>query len=475
MVEHYGHCVAMRGCILIITLGAYVTFFESALADVELPEIKKLRFEEDYSYLREGPCPITWPACWKYLSLGNSGQRYLTIGGEIRQRYEYTHDPLFGAAPQDENGVWLQRYSLLGDLHFNRHIRFFGQLTSALEAGRNSGPSPVDEDKLSWQNAFFDLTTSPSPNTDLTARLGRQEVVLGSGRLVDAREGPNVRRTFNGARGFAEQEEIWRVDLLAMRPRLDRRGVFDDGTNDDLGLWGLYSVIHDVPLSCGNLDLYYLGYEDKQAEYVQGTNHEDRQTIGARYWGEWQRWSWNWEGLYQFGRFGSGDIRAWSIASETGYRWRDVRWQPQVRLSVNIGSGDDNPADNELRTLNPLFPRGNYFSEAAVLGPRNFYNFHTFVDLQLKDRWTFTADINLFWRLETKDGVYSPGGQIIRFPEGSSAHEVSQALSLTSRYTIARNLVFTAIYTHLRPGRFLRETGPSENIDFTELTVQYRF
>lgn len=102
------------------------------------------------------------------------------------------------------------------------------------------------------------------------------------------------------------------------------------------------------------------------------------------------------------------------------------------------------------------------------MGPRNFYNFHTFVDLQLKDRWVFTADINLFWRLEMEDGVYGPSGQIIRFPEGSSAHEVSQALSLTSRYTIARNLVSTAIYTHLRPGRFLRETGPSEEIDLRD-------
>lgn len=79
---------------------------------------------------------------------------------------------------------------------------FFGQLTSALETGRAEGPSPVDEDELAWQNAFFDLSSSEWNGRTATARLGRQEIVFGSGRIVDVREGPNVRRTFDGGRGL---------------------------------------------------------------------------------------------------------------------------------------------------------------------------------------------------------------------------------------------------------------------------------
>ncbi|SHE60709.1 Alginate export [Microbulbifer donghaiensis] len=444
----------------------------------EPPAIEKLRFDEDYSYLRTVPRPYSWPDCWKYIPFDDDPDRYLTIGGEVRQRYEYTNNPTYGQDPQDKRGVLLQRYSLFGDLHWNRHLRFFGQLTSALEAGRAEGSSPVDEDKLEWQNAFVDLSPGGRDGREATLRLGRQEIVLGSGRLVDVREGPNVRRTFDGGRGFVIGEG-WRVDVVAARPRLDRRGVFDDKTNNTQALWGIYSVFQK-PLPPfgnlrGNLDLYYLGYENEDSTYVQGTEHEDRHSFGARYWGDAGNWSWNWETLYQFGRFGSGDINAWTLATETTHRWADIHWQPAVKISINIASGDDDLDDSDLGTFNPLYPRGNYFSEAAVFGPRNFYNFHTFLYLQPIEALALTVDLNFFWRLETEDGLYSPAGQIIRGPDDSDAHFAATALSLTAEYTFCRGLVFTAIHTFGKPEKFLRETAPSEDLGFTELTLQYRF
>lgn len=456
-----------------LSLAGFLCCSHPAAADA-FPPIKKLRFDEDYSDMANRPRPSCWPDCWKYIPLDDYGRGYLTLGGEIRQRYEYTANPNFGEDPQDKHGVWLQRYSLLGDLHWNRRVRFFGQLTSALESGRANGPGPVDEDKLEWQNAFFDFSVQLPSSRKLTLRPGRQEIVLGSGRLVDVREGPNVRRTFDGARAFVTGSP-WRLDFVAARPRLDRPGAFDDKTNNQFALWGIYATA-DKFLSCpGNLDLYYLGYENKEATFVQGTAHEDRHSLGARYWGESGNWSWNWESLYQFGNFGSSDIRAWTLASETGYRWSEQRWRPQLLLSINIASGDNNEDDEELGTFNPLFPRGNYFSEAAVFGPRNFYNFHTFVNLKPTPDWSLTADLNFFWRLETEDGLYSPSGQIIRKPEGSDSHFAATALSLTAQYTFSRGLVFTAIHTFVNPETFIQETEPAEDIDFTELTLQYRF
>lgn len=438
-----------------------------------LPAIEKLRYQEDYSDLRSAPRPQSWPAKWKYIPLSPEGDRYLTIGGEIRQRYEYTGNPQFGADPQDVHGVWLQRYSILSDWQLGKGLRLFAQLTSALETGRAGGPSPVDEDRLAWQNAFADLPLYRQPERGLTLRAGRQEIVLGSGRLVDVREGPDVRRTFDGARALG-QVPGWQVSALAVRPRRDRPGVFDDGTNSELGLWGLYAT-GDQLLPLGNIDLYYLGYENDDAVYVQGSGRELRHSLGARIWGADDNWHWNWEALYQFGHFASGDIRAWTLATETAYRWTQSCWQPQLRLSINIASGDKNPDDANLQTFNPLFPRGNYFSEAAVLGPRNFYNFHTFVDLQPTEALALTADLNFFWRLQAEDGLYSPSGQIVRYPDGSNEHFVGAALSLTGEYSICRGLVFTAIHTFFNPGNFIRDTGPSENLGFTELTLQYRF
>jgi hypothetical protein len=434
----------------------------------------KLRYDDDIGCFRDPRMREEIPGIFKFIPLDESGDVFFSFGGEVRQRYEYTHDPAFGEDPQDEKGVWLQRYTLHGDLRAGSHLRFFGQLSSALEAGREGGPSPVDENELAVQNAFADLSFTPVSGVDVTLRGGRQELRYGSGRLVDVREGPNVRRTFDAARAILDLPD-WRLDGLAGRPRIANQGIFDDEPNDDQALWGLYGSGGDDLLPFGRLDLYYLGFEDDAGVFVQGAAHERRHSLGTRLWGEADGWDWNWEAIYQFGRFGDGDIAAWTIASETGFTFAGQPWRPRIAFSANIASGDDDPGDADLGTFNPLFPRGNYFSEAAVLGPRNFFNLHPFITAHPTDAWSLTADVNFFWRLETEDGVYAPSGQVVRAPGGSDKRFVGSALSLTSEYEIVENLTFAAIYTHFFAGDFIRDTGPSEDIDFMEFTLQFKF
>lgn len=438
------------------------------------PPFQKLRFQEDFSYLRDPANRTALIDPLKFIPLDGSGDSYLTLGGEVRQRYAYTANPLFGESPQDEAGVWLQRYAVHGDLRVGPYVRLFGQLYSALEAGREGGPSPVDENQLELQNGFFELGFPPMEATALKIRGGRQEVQLGSGRLVDVREGPNVRRTFDAGRLIVEVPD-WRIDGIAARPRQSRPGVFDDDANGDQALWGVYATGGQDILPIGQLDLYYLGFRDDEGSFEQGTGKETRHSLGARLWGAAGNWDFNWEAIYQFGEFGAGDISAWTVASETGYTWTDAPWRPRLALSANIASGDDDRNDDNLGTFNALFPRGNYFSQAAVLGPRNFFNVHPFVTLAPTPDWSLTTDVNFFWRLQTEDGVYGPSGQLIRASSGSDERFVGSAVSLTSDWAISRNLAFTATYAHFFPGAFIRETGSAANIDFFEITLRYRF
>ncbi len=428
--------------------------------------VAKVRYEDDIACFVEQANQRDWLDRLKFVPLGDSQAR-ASFGGEIRQRYEFTHNPAFGADPQDSAGVWLQRYAVHADLRIGEDLRLFAQLVSALATGRAGGPGAVDENELELQNGFVDLGPWSSADATLTLRPGRQELQYGAGRLVDVREGPNVRRTFDAARAIV-QASRWRVDALYARPRLSRRGVFDDVGDDAQALWGAYAAGRGV-------DYYYLGFRDDEGVFQQGTAHERRHSLGVRLWGGEGPWDWNWEALYQFGRFGGGDIRAWTLATDTGYTFRHARWRPRVAINANVASGDDDPDDPDLGTFNPLYPRGNYFSEAAVLGPRNFFNVHPFVTVRPAPGWSVTADVNFFWRLETADGVYSPSGQLIRAAGGSDRRFVAWSVSLTSEYAVTDRVTLTAIYTHLAPGDFIRATGPAENIDFLELTLQFRF
>ena len=104
---------------------------------------------------------------------------------------------------------------LHADVHAGEYVRVFGQLHSALESGRRGGRSPVDEDKLDLQQAFLDIALPLSEGRTLTLRGGRQEMSYGSARLIDVRQGPNVRRSFDGARALLQWRD-WRIDGVAV-------------------------------------------------------------------------------------------------------------------------------------------------------------------------------------------------------------------------------------------------------------------
>src|SRR3954452_23484251 len=127
-----------------------------------------------------------------------------------------------------------------GDLHLGSHVRFFGQLKSNLESGRTGGPRGADEDRLDLHQAFVDLHFSEEEKKGFTLRAGRQEIALGSSRLVSVREGPNVRQSFDGAR-LSLQTGRWSVDALATRPAETDPGIFDDSPDHRRSLWGLYA------------------------------------------------------------------------------------------------------------------------------------------------------------------------------------------------------------------------------------------
>jgi hypothetical protein len=114
------------------------------------------------------------------------------------------------------------------------------------------------------------------------------------------------------------------------------------------------------------------------------------------------------EALWQFGTFGSGNIRAWTVATETGYRFPNMPLKPRFSVKADISSGD-HPASNTLGTFNPLFPKGDYFGVLATTGPGpiNFIDVHPHVEIALPHNVAASFDWIVQWRESLDDGVYN--------------------------------------------------------------------
>jgi Alginate export len=475
-LKHIGHCVPI---VLLLLLVLCVPAAHAQSEDEEPDRTYKLlRADEDWSFLRD---PRLRRDPWdklKYIPLRkSSADWYLTIGGEAREVWEQIGNDNWGQQPF-MNGYLNQRYMLSLDLHLGKHVRTFVEFKSGLNSSRRGGPRPIDEKKLDFQAAFLELSTDGTRDW-IKIRAGRQEMEYGSGRLVDVREGPNVRLSFDGFKVMAKINS-WRIDGFAMRPDLDKPGYFDNVPNHEIGFWGVYAT---RPLfKSMSLDAYYLGLNRKHATFQRGTAREVRHSVGARVSRpiatEQPGWDFDYEALWQFGSFGSANIRAWTIASETGYRFTSVMLKPRFSVRVDVSSGDHPKSDpNTLGTFNPLFPKGNYFGVLATTGPGavNFIDFHPKLDLTLPHNVTASFDWIVQWRQSLEDGVYSVPGSLIRAADGSRERFVGHRPGMEVRWQINPHLWFQADYGIFYAGRFLKDTQPGRNLNYWALWAGYKF
>ena len=435
-----------------------------------------LREDDDWTFLADSAeRQDSWDPI-KYIPLreGRNGW-FLSMGGEAREVWEQIGNDNWGQQPR-MNGYLNQRYMLYFDFHFGNHVRTFVELKSGLNSFRAGGPRPIDEKKLDFQDAFVEVGTGDDRKW-VKLRAGRQEMEYGSGRLIDVREGPNVRLSFDG---FKVKSGIgrWQIDGFAMRPDLDKPGFFDNVPNHSVGFWGVYGI---RPLTKNNaLDVYYLGLDRKSATFNRGVGHELRHTIGARLSRPIAQttpgWDFDYEAVWQFGSFGSANIRAWTVATETGYRFITAPLKPRFSVKADISSGDD-PRTNTLGTFNPLFPKGNYFGVIATAGPGpiNFIDLHPRVEAAFPHAVTASFDWIFQWRESLRDGVYSVPGFLIVPGGNSDARFVGQRPGVEVRWQANRHLWYQADYGVFFPGKFVKESQSARNLNYWALWVGYKF
>jgi hypothetical protein len=444
--------------------------------DAERPPLDPFPAEQNWSFLADPGKRTDFFDAVKYIPLGDSPQVYLSMGFEFRIQYEDYDNWMFGAGPQDDRGYVLNRAMPHFDFHAGSNFRLFSEFELDFEGGRNGGPRPqTDEDRGDVHQAFIEIGPHVSRPHGVSVRAGRQEIVLGSGRLLDNNEGPNVKLSFDGFRLIAESERV-RLDLFAVKPVENNLGFFDDVPNHAESLWGSYLTVPAPIVSRGQADFYYIGVNMQSAAYDRGTAHELRHTAGTRVFRPIGKgFDYNWEPNFQWGSFGSASIRAWSVSTETGFTFDHMRFHPRPLLRADVYSGDGNPMSQALGTFNTLFPRGAYFTPAVApfLGPQNLIDLHPALQFQLKSNVTGAFAWDWYWRESIYDGIYAFGSGVLIDPAGvSRARNLGNQGDLEIRWAPVRHVVIAFNFAGFKPGAFFNtlpyRAGPiAANIGFT--------
>ena len=430
---------------------------------------KSLRYDEDWSGLRDTECRTETADELKYIPLG--ADAYMTLGGEARLRYERYTNPGFGSDPPTDSGYLLQRYLLHSDIHFTRSLRLFVQFQSGLENGRNGGPRPTDEDTAEFHQGFLDIPIARFGDSPLIVRVGRQELEFGSGRMMGAAEGLNIRRSFDGLR-FHFEHGKWSFNSTLLRPVLLKRDAFDDVPDHTQSLWGIGG---NQKTHFGGASLYYFGRDAKRLRLNTTVGRDLRHTIGSRWWGAHGHWDFNDEYFLQFGSFAHRKLIAGAGSFDIGRNFPNQKLRPRVGFRADATSGGTGTTANDsVHTFMPLFPSPPYSGRNALLSPANLLQVSpTFRIVVWKA--TLFLDSPFSWRSSINDGIYNFADLLVRPGNRTDARYIGAQPGGQIDLQLNRHWTANLQYSHFFAGEFLRETPPGKDVDYLAMSTSWRF
>ncbi|CAN5447103.1 alginate export family protein [soil metagenome] len=469
------------------------------------PTYSAVRWNEDYSYLKDPARRADPLDGFKYIPLGDDS--YLSLGGQVRYRYEYFNNTGFGGGFEDNDGYHLIRVLAHADLHLTEHFRFFLQGKSALiedgGIGTNGAPRLSDADELDLQQAFADFILRPSvPGDSLTFRVGRRELAYATQRVIGPSDWGNARRTFDGVKVSLVTGQNT-LDAFWVRPVDIEKEEFNNG-DGRISFAGLFDTLVlpglIAPGDKRRVDTYALALNRTNARFAQNAASsaaaldEDRYTIGARFSSAPKPFDFEIESAYQFGQFGDGDISAWMIATEAGFTIASQPFSPRLVVGFDYASGDRDPANPDLQTYNQLFPTTHaFFGQADVIGRQNIIDAHGGVELQLLEnaryakKLSLRADQHFFWRADTSDALYATNAGAASAPQstgisraagGSNRAYVGSELDLILSWQMDRHVSGYIGYSHFFADDFIEDTGggiADRDIDFLYAALVYTF
>ena len=388
------------------------------------------------------------------------GTGQLQWDASLRFRGMY-YDPARFGIGGSEDGYGLLR-ALASATYVEDNWQARVQLGVHAENGKAGGPGRTDRSALDVQQAYWRWQRG-----GFHLQLGRQEAGYGSSRLLSVRDGPNIRLAFDGARvGWKGRSGT--LELMALRPLENRPGALDDRGEHGAHLWGAYATTARGR-GAGQWDLYLLDYRRDGARFAAGSGTERRQTLGARWFGQAGALDWNSELVAQGGELrttaGTLAIHAWTLATDTGWRWTDLPLQPRLGLKADIASGDGNLHDGRLGTFNALFPKSAYFSEASLLAPANLMDVQPTLTLRLHDALTTELGVQMAWKHRLADAVYTTPAPLVALPDSAGgARRIGTQYKSETRWQASEHWQWQLQLAWVDAGPALKQAGGRDTL-----------
>jgi hypothetical protein len=413
------------------------------------PKIGLNRWQEDWSVLAD-PALRTQPLDdLKYIPLSSGDPNsYASLGLNLRERVESTQTAPFGIGDSRTNTYLIQRLELHADIRPSAHWQIFVQLQDDRAFGKDL-ITPADKAFVTYSNEVG--------AGQLKVRVGRQQMGFDLQRFVGVRDGPNVRQSFDAV--WADWERsAWRLITFWSHPVQNVPDeTFNDFSSRGLQYGGFRIERNDV--GPGKLSVYYSRYDADAAHYLDGSGKERRNNLDVRYQIARGPVDLDLEGMWQTGRVGSEQTRAWAVGSVGGYTFEHAHWTPRIGLQLDLASGDRRRADGTIGTFNPLFPNAYYFTLMSTPTYANLIHLRPSLELRPVHNLKLIARLGLQWRQTTEDAVYVIPNRPVPGTAGLPGRWTGIYEQLRAEWQINRNWAAAVEGVQYQVGDVIRRAG----------------
>ncbi len=357
-------------------------------------------------------------------------QDRLTINSQIRERTEFSAKDF--NADVDNPSFSLLRTRLNVGIEAADDIDVFVQFQDSRVFGGAGGTISGSAPALDAHQAYFRV--SNFFDSDVSVKVGRQEIVIGNQRLIGSVGWSNVGRNFDAAR-ISLNTETGSFEFIAANI------IGDTGTtNGD----NLYGIVGSYPYADGSRVEALVLYDNRTNEITGGSDEGEamlsRITAGAAAYGQVSGFDYELEAYLQTGdAFEAatgelGSIGAYLASAKVGYTLN-----PDNGLRIGglftLVSGDEDAGDGDIGNFNTLFATNHkfygfmdYFVGAGSFA-RGLQDVALSASVRPKDKLKLAVDVHNFTSVETPDGADSLFGQEI---DVTATYTYNSAMSIVA-------------------------------------------
>lgn len=416
---------------------------------------KPLFFDNDFSYLND-PAYSGWNLGDRFKQIGSPDGLLLDLGGQYRMRYQGERNMRGLGLTGNDDDFLLYRTRLFANARFGDRLRVYSEFIDAESNYENFASRIIDVNRADFLNLFVDLTLPEFPEGELTARVGRQELLYGNQRLISPLDWANTRRTFEGVK-LIWSTENWNTDLFYTRPVIIFPHQFDS-PNYDQEFMGIYGTRKSNPDSV--IDLFTFRYNNG----AQGQDFRYT-TSGARWLLKENDWAFETEGGVQFGKTTQQtDHSAGYAMAGLGHTWSKARWTPTLTAYYDWASGGNLLGGR--RGFDHAFPLAHkYLGFIDLFGRSNINTPNMLLTMKPTKKTQFLVWYYYFFLADLKDTPYNINMTPFHPEHAPTSRDLGHELDLLLTYSLTEREEITLGYSHFVSGSyydFLPSHGPAD-------------